>query len=646
MSIGNAPSILRLLERNNEINIEVSGYWETDKWDLKSENLMQFGKYTEPLKRRYVNFSDFIIPLKIELKFYYLTKLKTGEITLNTLISHACDFSHLKGFLKKYYPYIEGFVDIPENGVKKWKMYLFDKGLKDYTPRTELLKRIISFFQDYYDERDEFEKDIWDFRKIPGAKFTKNRTSYKLNFTNTPALFKELIKSYCKYKVSTNESQVTINAKLRTVNFFLKYILNQNPDWKSLNGLTRKEMEDYMSYLRSYRSDSEYSFERDLINIRDFLEHLERTENELGPRKSLNTLLFKEDFPKRNQDNNKIKHIPEDVIAQLESFLNTSPEELFPPLSESDADKIPIVILLLRTGWRISDILNLRYHNCLYYNNGWYLQGDIPKVDVKSHRVPIDEEVAKMIQAVVETTKKNSTSENNPQKYLFPTLKGKRRGLPILAVSVSNALNKWATNYRIVGYDRKPYYFRNHAFRHTKGIELVNAGMSILHIQKWMAHSSPEMTLVYAKITDDTLRKEWIKAKEKSNLLKIDINQGTISEVGDEDSLEWEYIRSNLEAAKVPMGYCMASKKMGCPYVETPCLTCTNFCTTPDNLPEFDAEINNLDSLIERTKDMPIWNEKNQKRKERLTEIRNTLAIGKIHHPAGKAMRERLKGIN
>lgn len=81
---------------------------------------------------------------------------------------------------------------------------------------------------------------------------------------------------------------------------------------------------------------------------------------------------------------------------------------------------------------------------------------------------------------------------------------------------------------------------------------------------------------------------------------------------------------------------------MGCPYVETPCLTYNNFCTTPENLFEFDLEIKNTEELIERTIDMPIWNEKNQKRLDHLKNIRTTLAKGLIHHPAGKKRREYL----
>jgi hypothetical protein len=150
---------------------------------------------------------------------------------------------------------------------------------------------------------------------------------------------------------------------------------------------------------------------------------------------------------------------------------------------------------------------------------------------------------------------------------------------------------------------------------------------------KWLGHSSPEMTLAYAKIADDTLRKEWEKAQEKKGpLLRVNIDNGQVNKMDlDEDLIHWEYIRSNIEAVRVPLGYCLASKKEGCPYVVTPCLTCPNFCTTPDNLPDFDLEIQKVKEHIALTQNYPIYNEKTKEQLENLIKIRVQLVEGKSH---------------
>ena len=42
--------------------------------------------------------------------------------------------------------------------------------------------------------------------------------------------------------------------------------------------------------------------------------------------------------------------------------------------------------------------------------------------------------------------------------------------------------------------------------------------MSLIHVQKWLAHLTPEMTLAYAKLLGSTIRKEWQQAFAKGAL--------------------------------------------------------------------------------------------------------------------------------
>lgn len=75
-------------------------------------------------------------------------------------------------------------------------------------------------------------------------------------------------------------------------------------------------------------------------------------------------------------------------------------------------------------------------------------------------------------------------------------------GNPISQDSIKLNLNKLANRCNIKDKDGEIYWFKNHAFRHRYGVNLINNGMNILHVQKLMAHASPEMTLVYAQIHD------------------------------------------------------------------------------------------------------------------------------------------------
>ena len=93
----------------------------------------------------------------------------------------------------------------------------------------------------------------------------------------------------------------------------------------------------------------------------------------------------------------RVKFIPEPILKQLDNNI-------------MDLDRpqyIPIYILLRETGWRGTDILNLRYHNCLeqIWNNkeqtyNYYLCGEITKTGIAQLKIPIRDKVAEMVQKV------------------------------------------------------------------------------------------------------------------------------------------------------------------------------------------------------------------------------------------------------
>lgn len=80
-----------------------------------------------------------------------------------------------------------------------------------------------------------------------------------------------------------------------------------------------------------------------------------------------------------------------------------------------------------------------------------------------------------------------------------------------------------------------------------------------------MAHASPEMTLNYARILDTTMRKAW-EEMVNNGVFRLDSTgkpmKVRIDDLADDDQIEWEYIRSNLDAVKIPLGYCFKSKKV------------------------------------------------------------------------------------
>jgi integrase len=208
----------------------------------------------------------------------------------------------------------------------------------------------------------------------------------------------------------------------------------------------------------------------------------------------------------------QVKYIPETVLSQLDASLEHLP-----------SINIPVVIVLRVSGWRISDVLSLKQELCLEYQDGqFWLIGDIQKTHVFNHRIPITQEVATVVLAQIAWVMQQYTPEENPHGWLFPAPKNnavyRRRFLqeePLCASGVNHALNRFAENYHIQDEQGNIFHFRSHAFRHTKAVELINNGMSLVMVQQWMAHASPEMTLVYAKISEIVLKYFASRSKNK-----------------------------------------------------------------------------------------------------------------------------------
>jgi hypothetical protein len=92
--------------------------------------------------------------------------------------------------------------------------------------------------------------------------------------------------------------------------------------------------------------------------------------------------------------------------------------------------------------------------------------------------VPISEEISDVILAQIHLMKENSTANNNPNNYLFCRLTGRRKGRPISQGVYIENLNNVSVKAKILECNGKVYWFRNHAFRHRYGVNLINNGMS------------------------------------------------------------------------------------------------------------------------------------------------------------------------
>ncbi|WP_026693898.1 tyrosine-type recombinase/integrase [Peribacillus kribbensis] len=632
-------------KRVNKFSALLVGSFKKDEWDINDPFFGEFLEKDPELSRR--KQCKFLVVQNVyirqELKAYYAYALTNKLLKIDSVFTYGTSLVQFSGFIEQYYPGLKSINSIDlEKATFQYSTYLIEKDYrikagsgKQRNAYLTVLFQLYNFIFKFYDDRDEFEKDIWDCRNIPGAKIAANHSDHLLNFEEIPKPFKPMVKRYLKIRLS-RFVQGTCSHDLRAVRRFMLFIHKIHPNWSDLQQLSRADIEQFVSHLVG-QSLSNRTKNSQLNAVRAMLEYIQRAEYTEAPIKPAYTLIFPEDMPRiYNKKEDDIKYIPEDVLLQLEANL----QNLQP------TNYIPMVMLLRATGWRISDISNLRYDKCLEkINDGWYLCGDIVKTGNLNHRVPITEEVAAVVATVIQETKSKSDETNNPEKYLFVRFSGTRMGRPPSSRDVSAALNVLAKKHNIVDNEGNLFRFGNHAFRHTKAVEMINNGMNIIHLQKWLAHSSPEMTLAYARILDTTLRESWEKVTKKG-LFRIN-ESGTAAEINPsdverEDIIEWEYIRHNLDAVRMDLGYCTKPLKQPCPTQINPCLTCRSFCTTPDFASEFEKQINDTKQIIEKGKTLnrPHWVDKNEEKLKRLEPIYESIKKGSVHQLGGKKNRE------
>jgi hypothetical protein len=138
----------------------------------------------------------------------------------------------------------------------------------------------------------------------------------------------------------------------------------------------------------------------------------------------------------------------------------------------------------------------------------------------------------------------------------------------------------WQNKKGITDKNGQLFHFKMHQFRHTYAMKMLNIGADIVTLQELLAHASPEMTMRYAKLLDDTKRTAF-EIVRNQGVFSFDLN-GTVQKVKSNenippDILDTLWQNHKLNAMDNPYGMCLARLKGNCPHMESPpCLTCNS----------------------------------------------------------------------
>ncbi len=644
-SIGNL-ALKQVTDPKHEMMLEYlskeGGYWyKNDAWRADSDAYKETGL-------RDVRFPDAVIVdfssyqndrLKLEMKYFILYGMKHKWKSPYNLQNLQKSAIRMIGEREGSDPSLSSFFQVdmddesnmPDSGVGKLP-------LREYR---NLRRSVIEFISGLYDEREETEKDVWYALRIPGVKLSAamKRQHPSMNFTEIPEEYRPSVKRFMK-RLVMRRSWSYCREMLMYIRYFFKTFYKNGYTDCFLEKLNRKDIEKYLGWVAEDYENRNATFRSKAVSfIRSWLDYIQIAEYSQAPRLSIERLIFDDDIPKRERAADtieKVRYIPAPVIQQMDACI----EDIEP------AEMRPVYVLLRETGWRGTDVLNLRFDNCLQYiwnakenRSVPYLCAEITKVGIPQLKDPIRDEVAEMVKLLADEAERKSTRENNPDKYLFNCYEGRCMGLPFSKPAFSKAVQRMINKNDIRDADGKLFHFKAHGLRHTRAMEYAEQGMPIGIIQRLLGHCSLQMSLHYAKVTEDTLYQKW-KKTEKLDLFKPKtLPPG--KEIGHGGPIHYESIRSGLDAVRVPFGVCFKPSKAGCRRQTEQCLECPSFCSTIENMDEYASEIEKVRSMIciGQTLGRDEWVKKNEEYLERLLHMQAELQDKGIIHKSGP-MRE------
>ncbi|WP_023977082.1 tyrosine-type recombinase/integrase [Clostridium beijerinckii] len=623
-------------------------YWlENDKWDLTKEFFIGKKIY----RSRYIDFSSFNNEyIKNEIKYYILFSFREKYLTKVSILEMSYRLKPMGKFFDRYYNNALSLNYIDNNYLVKWSSFLVEKNINTENSLINCKSKmgsILTFIKNFYDDREETEKDIWNSKNIKGLKVSASSSSLtkpkSINFNSIPFFYTEMVKRYFRTFITKKSWNQCVNI-FTAINIFFNTFYEMGYIDGFLKNLQREDMEKYLyNIANKYKGKNVTYVNKFIAYPRTFLEYIQMAQYDEAPIKETVFLIFENDIPKRERDSDRlrrVKFIPEPILKQLDNNIMNLDRPQF----------IPIYILLRETGWRGTDILNLRYHNCLEqiwngkektYN--YYLCGEITKTGIAQLKIPIRDKVAEMVQKSIDKAKELSTEENNPKKYLFNTYEGRSKEKPLNKQALLLAICRLIEQKDIRDANGELYHFRLHSLRHTRAKEYVEQGMGISIIQQILGHQSLQMTVHYATVSENVLYEKW-KNTEDLELFKVDTKTNDLEKIdltsdAGENLIRYEYVKKNLDAVRVPFGVCFKPDKFICKQQMNHCLNCASFCTTTENIPEYEEEIEHVKKQIDISErcGRELWAEKNKTYLKLLEDTLERVKEQKIIHKNGKS---------
>lgn len=362
------------------------------------------------------------------------------------------------------------------------------------------MKKILKFLEEE-DDRDEQEKDIWTLKNfdfpIYGNPIKNTET---INFTKIvqPDIreeVKKVIFMHLKYSPLG-----TIHSEIAAVKRFSKFLKRKHLDIQSLQDLERMHIEEYLIYLQTEAHDRK-NYRSDLYALRRVIEDV----GNLYERQYMSELFLSNDFP--STPRHVFKFYSDAEIKRLNEHIFKMDEQICRAL---------IIHQLL--GTRISDTLTLKTDCLSMRNNRYFIR--IDQVKSVTYEKAISEEVAQLIMKAIDYTKERYGETT----YIFTKKEDPTR--PYQYSMIQNRIMTMIRQEDIRDDNGEFLKFGTHIFRHCYGKKLTEMHVDDWMIAKLLGHTSIYSVHHYRKIGNKLMADETRAAREKMDMILLDIIEG------------------------------------------------------------------------------------------------------------------------
>lgn len=284
-------------------------------------------------------------------------------------------------------------------------------------------------------------------------------------------LGKEHVIGYLRHGLRRNLKPKTLSGRYKAMELFLSFCASQGKS--KLEEIVREDLEGFIEHEQDCGLKIT-SIKTRIMHVTGFLRFL--VEQDLLSERILKRKI------RLNLPDLLPRAINPDDIRQFLSVIKTSRDRA-------------ICLLLLRTGMRIGELINLKVNDLDIRDRKIYIyEGE---KNCLGRVVYLSEDA--LFALIIWLSKRNSLNE-----FLFYACNKNK------ALAYSTARLLFIDYLKRAGLEKKGYTM--HSLRHTFATDLLNAGMRLECLQQLLGHRGIEMTRRYARLTDKSREEEYFRA--------------------------------------------------------------------------------------------------------------------------------------